>query len=353
MTNQLRKLHINLDLLADYLDLDPTMGFNHFLDLETGEVVGISEDDRWALEELFDNDDIADVEVDLPARLAQTDYTDQFKEQLLLTYQIGTDFRTRFLPMPQEESHEAYADMAAFVETIADQSTRARLAHALEGRGAFRRFRDIVFDDRRLRDRWHALQNERRRERMRTWLEEEGFDVIHTPPPPPEPDPTVPTPRQALLLETLLFTAQARELPGVQRIALIGSLTTQEPDPSDADLLVTVADDMDLEPLATLGRKLSGRMQGINRGGEIFLADAQGNYLGRTCRWKRCEPYIRARCEAQHCARRQYLYDDFQNLRLAKELVAQPPVELWPQVVTRVDVPADLETMVLAQLRQE
>ncbi|MEZ4683281.1 MAG: hypothetical protein R2932_54640 [Caldilineaceae bacterium] len=176
--------------------------------------------------------------------------------------------------------------------------------------------------------------------------------MIHTPPPQPEPDPTVPTPRQALLLETLFFTAQARELPGVQRIALIGSLATPEPDPSDADLLVTVADDMDLEPLATLGRKLAGHMQGFGRGGEIFLADAQGNYLGRTCHWKRCEPYIRARCEAQHCGRRQYVYDDFQNLRLAKALIAKPPVELWPQVVTRVDVPKDLETLVLAQLRQ-
>jgi hypothetical protein len=180
----------------------------------------------------------------------------------------------------------------------------------------------------------------------------EGVDVIHTPLPQPEPDPTVPTPRQALLLETLLFTLQARDLPGVQRIALIGSLTTQEPDPNDADLLVTVADAMDLEPLATLGRKLAGHMQGFNRGGEVFLADAQGTYLGRTCHWKRCEPYIRARCEAQHCSRRQYLYDDLQNLRLAKELIAEPPVELWPQVVTRVDVPRDLETMVLAQLRE-
>lgn len=188
---------------------------------------------------------------------------------------------------------------------------------------------------------------------MRTWLEEGGFDVSHTPPPQPKPDPIVPTPRQALLHETLLFTVQARDLPGVLRIALIGSLTTPKSDPSDADLLVTVADDMDLEPLATLGRKLAGHMQGFNRGGEVFLADARGNYLGRTCRWKRCEPYIRARCEAQHCGRRQYLNDDFQNLRLAKTLIDEPPVELWPQVVTRVDVPEDLEETVLTQLRQE
>jgi len=78
----------------------------------------------------------------------------------------------------------------------------------------------------------------------------------------------------------------ASRLPGVLRIALIGSLTTDEPDPKDADLLVTVADDADLAPLATLGRKLQGHAQSFNRGGEVFLADPRGNYLGRTCPWK-------------------------------------------------------------------
>lgn len=350
MTNQSGKLHINLDLLAGYLDLDPTMGFNQFLDLETGDVVGVSEDDRWALEKLFDQHDADDAEVDLAALLAQTDHSDLYKAHLLLVDQIQSDLRTRFLPLPQEDSHETYDDMTAFVETVTDQHLRARLEQALAGRGAFRRFRDIVFDDRRLRDRWHEVQNERRRERVRAWLEAEGVDAIHTPPPQPEPDPDQLTPRQALLREVLLFTAQARDLPGVLRIALIGSLTTEQPDPNDADLLVTVADEMDLEPLAKLGRSLSGRTQGIGRGGEVFLADARGNYLGRTCHWKRCELGVRTRCEAQHCGRRQYVYDDFQNLRLAKGLIAKPPVELWPQVVTRVAVPNDLQKMVLTQL---
>ena len=59
-------------------------------------------------------------------------------------------------------------------------------------------------------------------------------------------------------------------MPGVLRIALIGSLTTDEPDPKDADVLVTVADEADLAPLAGLGRKLQGHAQSFNRGGEVF-----------------------------------------------------------------------------------
>ena len=141
-------------------------------------------------------------------------------------------------------------------------------------------------------------------------------------------------------------------LSGVLRIALIGSLTTAEPDPKDVDLLVTVSDDADLEPLAKLGRKLQGHAQQLNRGGEVFLADPQNNYLGRTCPWKQCGPGIRLSCDALHCGQRHYLHDDLKTIRLAKKIVAAPPIELWPQVVARVSIPADVEQGLIAPLRE-
>ena len=137
------------------------------------------------------------------------------------------------------------------------------------------------------------------------------------------------------------------------RIALIGSLTTEEPDPKDADLLVAVTDDMDLAPLATLGRKLQGHAQSLGRGGEVFLVDPWSHYLGRTCPWKQCGPGIRISCDALHCGRRPYLHDDLDTVRLDESLVAAPPIELWPQVMARVSVPEDVEQDVLRPLREE
>jgi hypothetical protein len=142
----------------------------------------------------------------------------------------------------------------------------------------------------------------------------------------------------------------ASRLPGVLRIALIGSLTTDEPDPKDVDMLVTVTDEADLAPLAKLGRKLQGHAQGFNRGGEVFLADPQGNYLGRTCPWKRCGPGIRVRCDALHCGRRHYLHDDLKAICLSKDLIAAPPLELWPEVVARVPIPEDVEKALIVPL---
>jgi hypothetical protein len=140
---------------------------------------------------------------------------------------------------------------------------------------------------------------------------------------------------------------------GVTRIALIGSLTTEEPDPKDADLLVTVGDDMDLAPLAALGRKLQGHAQSFGRGGEVFLADPEGHYLGRTCPWKECRPGIRLSCDALHCGRRPFLHDDLEAIRLPQDVISDPPIELWPRVDVRVPVPEDVAQDLLLPLRKE
>ena len=168
-----------------------------------------------------------------------------------------------------------------------------------------------------------------------------------------EPFPPSPSTRDHLIAEVLAFVRAASQLPGVTRIALIGSLTTGEPDPDDADLLVTVTDDMALAPLAKLGRKLQGRAQSFNRGGEVFLADPKGSYLGRICPWKQCGPGIRMSCDALHCGRRPYLHDDLQVIELPKSLIAEPPIELWPGVIARVPIPKDVSERLIAPLTEE
>ena len=49
--------------------------------------------------------------------------------------------------------------------------------------------------------------------------------------PPPGPRPSVPDPRPHLLAAVLGFVREASSLPGVLRIALVGSLATDKPDP--------------------------------------------------------------------------------------------------------------------------
>jgi hypothetical protein len=118
-------------------------------------------------------------------------------------------------------------------------------------------------------------------------------------------------------------------------------------------MLVTVADDADLTLLAAQGRKLLGHGQSRNRGGEVFLASPRGDYLGRTCPWKTCAPGIRMSCDAQHCGQRPYLHDDLGAIKLRPTLIAKPSIVLWPEIITHVAVPADVEALLLAPLREQ
>ena len=101
---------------------------------------------------------------------------------------------------------------------------------------------------------------------------------------------------EAAAVETLWFVRKAAKLDGIKRIALFGSLATPKVYPKDADVLVTVEDDVDLKPLASLGRKFSGRLQAKGLGSDVFLTDPMGRHIGRTCPWKECGPGIRASC---------------------------------------------------------
>ena len=109
------------------------------------------------------------------------------------------------------------------------------------------------------------------------------------------------------------------------------------------DLLIVVTDDTDLARLATHARRLQGTAQQVNCGADVFLADGQGTYLGRTRHWKDCRPGIRVACDALHCGRRPHLHDDLDVVRLSQDTIERPPVTVRPQVVRRCTLPSDVE----------
>ncbi len=347
---------LKVDLVELMTVFDSTWGeMNHYLDLETGQVATVSGETRRQLEAIYEeaHDPAEKKDFDLGDFLQQSDLPDWQKEALLEADQVEAGYGTRYIAVPAADSGEGYRDMEDFIATVKDDRLQDYLWRAIAGRGAFGRFKDILHSHFHERERWFEFQETRQLQRMMEWLEAEGIEpIVELPPPDEEAAPEVST-RARLLAEVLAFVRAAAGMPGVLRIALIGSLTTDEPNPKDADVLVTVADEADLAPLARLGRRLQGHAQTFNRGGEVFLAGPRGDYLGRTCPWKRCGPGIRASCDALHCGRRLYLHDDLAAIRLSGDLIAAPPVELWPEVIARKPVPEDVEQLLLLPLREQ
>ena len=80
------------------------------------------------------------------------------------------------IPIDPLPSYVWYQDMADFADGISDHSTGRQLAEALQGRGAFRRFKNQVYDHHpELISVWQALRDVRAQRRAVEWLLDEGL----------------------------------------------------------------------------------------------------------------------------------------------------------------------------------
>jgi predicted nucleotidyltransferase len=67
-------------------------------------------------------------------------------------------------------SHEGYTDMADFVTMVPNRRARENLERAIEGRGAFRRFKDTLLEYPELRQVWFIFHDARMARRAVAWL---------------------------------------------------------------------------------------------------------------------------------------------------------------------------------------
>lgn len=92
-------------------------------------------------------------------------------EDIELARQIVEGFGTRFYRVPGQSSHEGYRDMERFIDSVEDEHLRELLEVAIDGSGAFRRFKDVLSRHPNQRQQWFDFQSERERHRILEWLE--------------------------------------------------------------------------------------------------------------------------------------------------------------------------------------
>ncbi len=75
------------------------------------------------------------------------------------------------IPIDPIPSYVWYQDMADFADGITDERAGRRLARAIQGKGAFRRFKDELHEEYPdLLPAWHAFRDTRARRRAVQWL---------------------------------------------------------------------------------------------------------------------------------------------------------------------------------------
>lgn len=152
-----------------------------YLDTETGEVIYVTGEARNLLEELYDrlNPEEQKRGISLETLLAGHEAIPDWEEEMLRNaYRVEQEF-SRFLSI-EPEPYSDYNDMDEFIGTIEDERLRERLDEAIHGKGAFRRFKDVLAHHPKVLEDWYIFKDDQVRQRVLDWLEPYDIEMIES-----------------------------------------------------------------------------------------------------------------------------------------------------------------------------
>ncbi|TMU87073.1 hypothetical protein FGG79_02740 [Bacillus sp. BHET2] len=132
--------------------------WTYYLHLESGSVVMIANDILFKAE---DEEPIEELE-----EWEQTEYA---------VAQDILEHPTSYLELPDKEEFNEYRMMESFCYSLEDEHTRQRLLTAIQGQGAFRRFKDQLGAVGK-RDEWFSFRKEGYRDFALEWCEENNVE---------------------------------------------------------------------------------------------------------------------------------------------------------------------------------
>jgi len=136
----------------------------YYLDLETGEVLVISSDALRRVEDEEAGDDEG--------------LSDWIKEDIDLAKNILFEDPERYAHIPEWSSYKGYNLMVEFAERVEDEGLREKLAIALDGKGAFRRFKNVLANYPEEEQRWFSFREKRIEEEVIDWLNSIGIEPV-------------------------------------------------------------------------------------------------------------------------------------------------------------------------------
>jgi hypothetical protein len=146
--------------------------FDYFLDLRTGEVIVLSEDilDKVGAR-LYDGDfDVIGDDIEYIEFSEEPILPSWMEDEVELVMNVILEKNGRYDRIPERQSTEAHQVMLEFLETVEEPVLKEELAHALDGKGAFRRFKDILRYNPKERKNWHGHNARAMKKVITEWL---------------------------------------------------------------------------------------------------------------------------------------------------------------------------------------
>ncbi len=159
-------------------------------------------------------------------------FTQESEEEVNRERDVARD-RQRYLRIEAAPPREQYRWMEKFVATVEDDSLRERLLIAIDGKGAFRRFKDVLSHYPGERERWFSYRSRHVYAYINEWLTKNHIEVESVPPwgesvDIPNDEPVTPTTVTSQMSPGEVLRRQARELldalPAVELPAAIAFL---------------------------------------------------------------------------------------------------------------------------------
>ncbi len=176
----MKKMKINFDEIQKAMEDVLRDTFDYFLDTETGEVMAFSEEilrvvkSRLYVSDFEEiGDDIEYIEFD-----EEPDIPDWMEDEVELALEILFNEEERYVRIPEREPAAAYKSMSEFIGTVEDPTLKEELSNALNGKGAFRRFKGILIDYPKERKRWHGYNAKAMKREIIEWLSTIGAEPI-------------------------------------------------------------------------------------------------------------------------------------------------------------------------------
>lgn len=102
-------------------------------------------------------------------------------EAALNRQQVSENIRN-FLRIDPASSREQYRWMERFVGSVVDEALRERLIISIDGKGAFRRFKDVLLAYPAERERWFSYRADLLHWHIQNWLESHDIHPTNEPP---------------------------------------------------------------------------------------------------------------------------------------------------------------------------
>src|ERR1041384_4047122 len=102
-------------------------------------------------------------------------------EATLNRQQVSENIRN-YLRVDPASSREQYRWMEKFVGSVSDEPLRERLIISIDGKGAFRRFKDVLLAYPAERERWFSYRAELLHWHIQQWLEQHDIKTTNEPP---------------------------------------------------------------------------------------------------------------------------------------------------------------------------